>query len=388
MNFKGKMYEKSGITLIALVVTIIVLLILAGVTIATLTGDNGILTRVKQAKEETEESEDKELIQLAVTEARIGENGFQELNANNLQKAIDNQFDKRNAVVSDNGDGTFTVSIKDKIYNLSSNGNIISEGMRITQAIHASNYGERINYSANGIDDWKIFYNDGNNVFIITSNYISNKNIPIDIGITIKGSHQAYWEKPNTLQYKGSQSIQNSVAERYFFNWIKENSNSENPNMKAVASLFDSNKWKSFVSSEVLKKGGSAIGAPTIEMYIASWNAKGYTKLYCNNINSNGYYIGIETNPTTVGVDMISDTIGYADKLYFPYQESYNECNAYWLASPSAYNNTNLLTVNYNNGYIGTAGAAYQVVGIRPVVCLPSSVIVNKDSSTGCWNIQ
>lgn len=40
MNFKGKMREKSGITLISLVVTIIVLLILAGVTIATLTGEN------------------------------------------------------------------------------------------------------------------------------------------------------------------------------------------------------------------------------------------------------------------------------------------------------------------------------------------------------------
>ena len=33
-------YDKKGITLIALVVTIVVLLILAGVTIATLTGDN------------------------------------------------------------------------------------------------------------------------------------------------------------------------------------------------------------------------------------------------------------------------------------------------------------------------------------------------------------
>ena len=32
--------DKKGITLIALVITIIVLLILAGVTIATLTGDN------------------------------------------------------------------------------------------------------------------------------------------------------------------------------------------------------------------------------------------------------------------------------------------------------------------------------------------------------------
>lgn len=34
--------RNSGITLIALVITIIVLLILAGVTVATLTGDNRI----------------------------------------------------------------------------------------------------------------------------------------------------------------------------------------------------------------------------------------------------------------------------------------------------------------------------------------------------------
>ena len=42
--------QKRGITLIALVITIIVLLILAGVTIATLMGDNGVLTKSSEAK--------------------------------------------------------------------------------------------------------------------------------------------------------------------------------------------------------------------------------------------------------------------------------------------------------------------------------------------------
>ena len=37
----------EGITLIALVITIIVLLILAGVTISTLMGENGVITRSK-----------------------------------------------------------------------------------------------------------------------------------------------------------------------------------------------------------------------------------------------------------------------------------------------------------------------------------------------------
>ena len=54
--------KNKGITLIALVITIIVLLILAGVTIATLTGDNGILTKAVTAKENTEKASTKERI--------------------------------------------------------------------------------------------------------------------------------------------------------------------------------------------------------------------------------------------------------------------------------------------------------------------------------------
>lgn len=40
-----KILKNSGITLIALVITVIVLLILAGVTIATLMGDNRIINK-------------------------------------------------------------------------------------------------------------------------------------------------------------------------------------------------------------------------------------------------------------------------------------------------------------------------------------------------------
>ena len=52
----------NGITLIALIVTIIILLILASVTIATLTGENGILKNANNAKKQTEISEEKEVL--------------------------------------------------------------------------------------------------------------------------------------------------------------------------------------------------------------------------------------------------------------------------------------------------------------------------------------
>ena len=62
------MKEQKGITLIALVITIIVLLILAGVSIAMLTGENGILTKATTAKTNTIEAELKEQVSLALGE--------------------------------------------------------------------------------------------------------------------------------------------------------------------------------------------------------------------------------------------------------------------------------------------------------------------------------
>ena len=55
-----KTKEKKGITLIALVITIVVLLVLAGVSIAMLTGNNGILTQAQKSKQATEEAKQKE----------------------------------------------------------------------------------------------------------------------------------------------------------------------------------------------------------------------------------------------------------------------------------------------------------------------------------------
>ena len=51
------MTNNKGITLIALVITIIVLLILAGVSIAMLTGQNGILTKASNSKDKTNATE-------------------------------------------------------------------------------------------------------------------------------------------------------------------------------------------------------------------------------------------------------------------------------------------------------------------------------------------
>lgn len=60
------MKNQKGITLIALVITIIVLLILAGVTIAMLTGENGILNKATGAVSDTEKATAEEAIKMEV----------------------------------------------------------------------------------------------------------------------------------------------------------------------------------------------------------------------------------------------------------------------------------------------------------------------------------
>lgn len=76
----------NGITLIALVITIIILLILAGVSIAMLTGNNGILIQAQNAKKEIGEKSELEKIQIAVEGLLINKS----LNETNLKKELSN----------------------------------------------------------------------------------------------------------------------------------------------------------------------------------------------------------------------------------------------------------------------------------------------------------
>lgn len=67
--------KEMGITMIALVITIIILLLLAGITIANLNGENGLLSKAKQSKEKYSIAEAKEKLELAITNLQIEQEG-------------------------------------------------------------------------------------------------------------------------------------------------------------------------------------------------------------------------------------------------------------------------------------------------------------------------
>lgn len=84
------MKKESGITLIALVISIIVLLILATVSIQTLIGNNGLLTKAEHAIQSNEDAQEEEKIKLAVTAAQLAGRGT--LTNDNLNKELNTYF--------------------------------------------------------------------------------------------------------------------------------------------------------------------------------------------------------------------------------------------------------------------------------------------------------
>ncbi len=126
---RKKEKKNKGITLIALVITIIVLLILAGVSIATLLGENGILTQANKASYETKLAELKENLQLDILDVTMGKNGSS-LSEEELRKVLVKYFGEKNVpAINDSKwdnfpegfeltteDGKYTVNIAD-IYN-------------------------------------------------------------------------------------------------------------------------------------------------------------------------------------------------------------------------------------------------------------------------------
>lgn len=98
--------QNKGITLIALVITIIVLLILAGVTIATLTGDNGLLTKTSDAKNKNTEAEIEEQIRLAWNDYYLAQHTE---TSYTFQDSIDKVFGEGKATVTPEGENFIVV---------------------------------------------------------------------------------------------------------------------------------------------------------------------------------------------------------------------------------------------------------------------------------------
>ena len=109
---KKEYTENNGITLIALVITIVVTLILAGVTMAALTGENGVISNAHEAKIQSEIQQEKEILQQAINIA-IGKNKRGNLEAGKLQTVLNSHVGDKKTEVTENLDKTLNVEFFD-----------------------------------------------------------------------------------------------------------------------------------------------------------------------------------------------------------------------------------------------------------------------------------
>ena len=125
------MRNQKGITLIALVITIIVLLILAGVSIAMLTGENGILNKATSSRTATNSAEAVERINLALNavkaeiydqQSKAGQANWKPITGSEgsyaLQSAITTSL-SNDGFGTDNGSGKYYYNLTGGVLTLS-----------------------------------------------------------------------------------------------------------------------------------------------------------------------------------------------------------------------------------------------------------------------------
>ena len=129
-----KTKEIKGITLITLAVTIVVLLILAGISINTVIGDNGIIKKAQSSAELTKESEAKEIINRTIMEFYLT-NEYETLEDFLNTKVSEGRIDK----VEKNADGTlkvwkndYSVTTENKTNSSNNNDNNMNKRIKIS----------------------------------------------------------------------------------------------------------------------------------------------------------------------------------------------------------------------------------------------------------------
>ena len=438
MNTKKK--NARGITLIALVITIIVLLILAGVTINALSGENGIITKSKEAKIKTEKSKTIEKINLAILTAmtkgdgdidnatlreelekegltvktegnnlpwdvsdgkyiyRINEDyTVEEVEGINLSKKeiklISGENETITATLTEGTTGKITWESSAPDIVKVENGKITAVGESGTATITAkvegteyqatctvtvkSNkingltwtgnyedyYGKKVtNYTAGG-KTYRIFYidtegkfGDKNTVYLKADWTANDTSLSDYTNYTPSGTDLTTYKKlnPSWAAKRGSST------------------SSWNENEHAAAWLCSPSKWTTYCDTS---KANYAIGSPTAEMYVASYNQVSHTtgnyKLGATYRATSypGYIYTLNGKQSTISNSDYwtgNDTLDYYNSMYCG-KNGAPGSYYWWLASPSAYTSDGVCLVSGYAAYLSNGDSS------NLARCLPAS---------------
>ena len=342
------MDNKKGITLIALVITIIVLLILAGVTIATLTGDNGLLQKAQTAKEANEEASALEKIKVEVAGSyeSNGKPTITQLNAN--LKKIDGLKYKGDYITDSNPIIEFPIDLELNGYKFTIEENGEVKSLKKADIINKK-IGAVVNgYNAQGLN-WQVFYADASETFLISQTSAKSFKIPT--------KRNKYSDNEQEYTYKGSEDVRNSTfGSKWNKKWLEKCSGQEQTTAKAQATAYmcDSYNWKEYKTGSA----NYAVGGPTVELFIQSYN------------KSKNKNLSIENDDVT--------QIGYAGNK--PSELSANTLNGfynigrnYFIASPSTHADPAIVRGVTAQGALTQFYHTDTNIYVRPIVSIPTS---------------
>ena len=278
-------------------------------------------------------------------------------------------------------EGTATITIKGKVStNVSTTCTVTvtKPTVSVTAEQIAANkekyYGKVAeNYTQGGLT-YKIFYvdtenkfGDGANTVYLKADYKDEKGLTTDISSLTTDDIQKY-KNMNPVW----NAARGTVAQ-----------SSWNDNEKASARLCAPSQWTTYVDNT---KATYAIGAPSVEMYVASYNDVPHTEVGNYTLGAtyratsvpgyiytlNGAQSTISNSDYNTGTDTI-DYKGY-NSMYAGKNGSKGEYY-WWLASPSSYASYNVCGVRGDDAFLG--GGYYSLTfGVGPLVSLKSGIPV------------
>ncbi len=384
---KNNKKMSKGITLIALVVTIIVLLILAGISMQMLTGNNGIIERTGQAKDSTENTSIKEQLQIIVFGC------YDDTAKLNLEK-LKNDFEGIGEKIVGN-EFPVTATISGKKYIIESNGNVkeinsniitipeLQENASTFFGYDVINYAETLPENLRDTK-WQLFYagaiegESEQKIYLISKEAVKNTVLPAKNGkkpIAVEGSDYFAFFGNNSsdgIIPKYTNLLNVSNMQQYIKEYFSQYSDRKSNNTRCTAYMLDTGIWNSFATS-TQNYAEWAIGGPTIELLITTYNKYAGTKYEYRVASQNGYQI--RKNST----DDFSNGVGNALVEGSPYIQLNisDKEDFYWIASP--FNaQANMMFCGNEAGSIGGASTNIKSGVFRPVVLLKSNFKLEK----------
>ena len=230
-----------------------------------------------------------------------------------------------------------------------------------------------------GVNAWKIFYADDNNIYLIADDYIHNDYCPPSANQTIyKNANYKLSFNLVCQDYTGSTSITDPTIQALNSSYFSNGYTSENYNMKSVAYMLDTGVWSVYAGNEA----EYAIGGPTIEMLMKSYNKKYGVDYRAQASSATGYKISKDGGDNWANA--YTGMLDTSDSLYVI--NSTTKAYAMWLASPSADSSSELMGV-YSSGKFTYYSYSSTNPGFRPVVCLKSNTKLEKNED-GTYRIK